>query len=774
MTEQRHHSSIPLAAWQRPLGLDYPNAAIAAHDHGPIIDDGVFHGLPIGGMGSGAIGRNFRGDWSRWHLEVGKHVHRSVWPNQWSVFWQTASQQAAQVLCTTQPDTDELSSWNWNYPVGAGNYHALFPRAWFDYQHPDWPLELVQEQFSPVLAGNLKETSFPVGVFTWRVTNRGSETVRLGLMLTWEHTRAVEAAGLSLQRQHSAWNDGNTSGVTLAQTSDQALSSHNGTWALAVQAPESASVSQWTCWDVAQDAAALWQDFASDGQLADYPTSRSVATDQRSATAIAVTLELAPGASAVIPFSLAWDFPIVEFADESRWYKRYTRFWGTNGDQAQALAVASLTNADAWREAIEAWQNPILADDQRPLWYKSALFNELYYLVDGGTLWVDRAVGEPEPAADDVGLFSYLECYDYPFYGTLDVSFYSSWSILALWPELERGEILAFSKTVNDADDTVVTIVATQVPAIRKAAGALPHDLGAPKEQPLLKTNAYDFQDINNWKDLNLKYILRIYRDVTLWNDQAMLEATWDTIPTALEYVHQFDSDGDGLLDHSGADQTYDTWAMSGAASYSASLLICALEAAIRLAQRMGDHAQADAWSEWLAAARQSFETKLWNGTYFRYHTADTDLREVIMADQLVGQWYAGAIGLPAVAPREMIRSALQTVYRFNVMQYANGALGAVNGMHPDGTVDTSSNQASEVWSGTTYAIAAMMLQEGLDLEGWQTAWGAYNATYNELGLWFRTPEAWGIERTFRASMYMRPQSIWAIEHALAVRAKNA
>jgi len=144
------------------------------------------------------------------------------------------------------------------------------------------------------------------------------------------------------------------------------------------------------------------------------------------------------------------------------------------------------------------------------------------------------------------------------------------------------------------------------------------------------------------------------------------------------------------------------------------------------------------------------------------------------MADQLVGQWYAGAIGLPAVAPREMIRSALQTVYRFNVMQYANGALGAVNGMHPDGTVDTSSNQASEVWSGTTYAIAAMMLQEGLDLEGWQTAWGAYNATYNELGLWFRTPEAWGIERTFRASMYMRPQSIWAIEHALAVRAKNA
>ncbi|MFW9834626.1 MAG: GH116 family glycosyl hydrolase, partial [Candidatus Thorarchaeota archaeon] len=31
----------------------------------------------------------------------------------------------------------------------------------------------------------------------------------------------------------------------------------------------------------------------------------------------------------------------------------------------------------------------------------------------------------------------------------------------------------------------------------------------------------------------------------------------------------------------------------------------------------------------------------------------------------------------------------------------------------------------------------------------------------------FRTPEAWTEETNFRASMYMRPLSIWSIEHAL-------
>ena len=53
----------------------------------------------------------------------------------------------------------------------------------------------------------------------------------------------------------------------------------------------------------------------------------------------------------------------------------------------------------AWRAAIEAWQAPILEDPDRPDWYKAALFNELYFLVDGGTFWEAGEVGGPEPDA---------------------------------------------------------------------------------------------------------------------------------------------------------------------------------------------------------------------------------------------------------------------------------------------------------------------------------------------------------------------------------------
>ena len=48
-------------------------------------------------------------------------------------------------------------------------------------------------------------------------------------------------------------------------------------------------------------------------------------------------------------------------------------------------------------------------DPGRPDWYAMALFNELYFLVDGGTFWEAGEVGGPQPAADDVGRFALLD-----------------------------------------------------------------------------------------------------------------------------------------------------------------------------------------------------------------------------------------------------------------------------------------------------------------------------------------------------------------------------
>jgi non-lysosomal glucosylceramidase len=47
-------------------------------------------------------------------------------------------------------------------------------------------------------------------------------------------------------------------------------------------------------------------------------------------------------------------------------------------------------------------------------------------------------------------------------------------------------------------------------------------------------------------------------------------------------------------------------------------------------------------------------------------------------------------------------------------MKVKGGKFGAMNGMHPNGTLDTTSMQSREIWTGVTYSIAAAMIQEGM------------------------------------------------------------
>lgn len=62
--------------------------------------------------------------------------------------------------------------------------------------------------------------------------------------------------------------------------------------------------------------------------------------------------------------------------------------------------------------------------------------------------------------------------------------------------------------------------------------------------------------------------------------------------------------------------------------------------------------------------------------------------------------------------PEEKVRSALKSVFDLNVLRFAGGQMGAVNGMRPEGVPDRSSVQSDEVWVGVVYGLAATMIHE--------------------------------------------------------------
>jgi non-lysosomal glucosylceramidase len=753
---------IPRQAWSHPLGVGCAEVGVPVERVNQI-DDGPWAGVPVGGLGAGSIGRTQRGDFARWHVRVGRHIFRPVPACQFSLFVGDADGRGeAHVLSTLRPESGP-TAWTWDVPEGAGTYRALFPRAWTVFDWPALEVEVAGSQLSPILPGNSRESSYPVGVFEWRLRNPTDRPLAVGLMFSWQ--ALAEDASPSQVASSRSWFDDDSTGVVLHNAGDVS-DDPAGEFAIAVARAEDSTTSVRRRFAV-DDGADLWADFGADGVLAD--ADEPPLNGGPTGAAVAIRVDLEPGGKTSVRFALAWDFPVMRFGAGTAWYRRYTRFYGRSGTNARNIAREGLRRHREWEDAIETWQAPLLSDPARPDWYTMALFNELYVLVDGGTAWEDGRVGGPQPA-DGEGDFALLECPDYPYYNTYDVLFYGSWALVLLWPELERRVMRTLARYVPLTDARRLAIVSTSEEVMRKRAGSVPHDAGGPGEDPWLQPNAYDYRDPNRWKDLNPKFVLQLWRDRVLLDDPEIVRAAWPAVKQALGYLLNFDRDGDGLPEHESIpDQTYDNWPMTGPSAYGGGLWLAALTAAVRMADEVGDPDEAARLSAILERGRQAYADLLWTGRYFRFDVEGPS-SESVMADQLCGIWYSDATGLAPYADDGKVARALDEIMSRNVAGFEGGNMGAVNGALPDGGTDQSSAHSLEVWPGVTYALAALLHHRGRTDDAWRAARGAVRVTY-ERGLWFRTPEAWDANGDFRATIYMRPLAIWAIEYALRQRA---
>ncbi|HEY1405841.1 MAG TPA: GH116 family glycosyl hydrolase, partial [Spirochaetota bacterium] len=200
---------------------------------------------------------------------------------------------------------------------------------------------------------------------------------------------------------------------------------------------------------------------------------------------------------------------------------------------------------------------------------------------------------------------------------------------------------------------------------------------------------------------------------------------------------------------------------------YCGSLFLAACEAASEIANAMDDPVLSELYDKWLAVGKKSFERKLWTGSYYRIDTDRESYR--IMSDQLCGQWYAKACGLPDIVPPIHARRSYQTIYSNNLKKFDKGRVGPVNVIYPNGKVDRRWEQTQEVWVGVAWSVAAGMLQEGLRREAEETGMSLYNTCWkNENAqLWFNSPEAYQEGgRGIRAPYYMRVNAVWALKHA--------
>ncbi|KAM6565447.1 hypothetical protein CsatA_024575 [Cannabis sativa] len=788
-------------------------------------------GVPLGGMGSGSISRGFRGEFRQFQIVPGLCEGSPVMANQFSIFISRdgGHKNYASVLAPGQHEgirkvgDQGISSWDWNLNGQHSTYHALFPRAWTIYDgEPDPELKISCRQISPFIPHNYKDSSLPTSVFVYTLVNTGKERAKVSLLFTW----ANSIGGVShLSGDHVnepfIGKDG-VSGVLLHHKT--AKGNPPVTFAVAACETQNVNVTVLPCFGLSEGsgttAKEMWSKMVKEGQFPQEnfnsgPCMPS-APGETLCAAVSASAWVEPHGKCTVAFSLAWSSPKIKFSKGSSYHRRYTKFYGTSELAAKELAHDALTNYKRWEEDIEKWQSPILNDVRLPEWYKFTLFNELYFLVAGGTVWIDssspanirnnqqqltnveagdcRAVNKHATTKscystaanfgletdrkeyscndydEDVGRFLYLEGVEYIMWCTYDVHFYASFALLELFPKIELSIQKDFAKAILSEDGRKVKFLAEGNWGIRKVRGAVPHDLGT--HDPWSEMNAYNIHDTSKWKDLNPKFVLQVYRDFSATGDMAFGVDVWPSVRAAMEYMEQFDRDNDGLIENDGfPDQTYDAWTVHGVSAYCGCLWLAALQAAAAMALQLGDKDFAEWCKTKYLKAKPVFESMLWNGSYFNYDSGSSNNSKSIQADQLAGQWYTASSGLPSLFDDFKIKSALQKIYDFNVMKVKGGRMGAVNGMHPNGKVDETCMQSREIWTGVTYGVAATMILAGMEEQAFATAEGIFTAGWSEdgYGYWFQTPEGWTIDGHFRSLIYMRPLSIWGMQWALSM-----
>ena len=790
----------PPASWSRPFGLGWEKPYTVRYASN--LDDGPWHGAPLGGFGAGCLGRSSRGDFNLWHLDGGEHWFGPIPDCQFALFEDNGQGPKAHALATA-PEAQEasskpLSSWQW-YPASTaekstGSYSARYPLSWFNYSNV-FKAQVECESFSPILPGNYRDTSLPLAVFRWRFKNPSRKPLKLSLMLSWRNTvgwftntdpsaavtfrddgspehNYLPAIGRT-QGQRNRWLDqSGLRGLLMEGETSSPVAEGQGQWCLAVP-EELPGVELMRCsrWNPSGDGKEIWASFSQDGSIPNSNNDRRSGADDPLAGAIALRFTLAPGAELELPVVISWDLPVTSFATGCRDLRRYTDFFGTDGSNAAAIAAEGLGQWPQWRQQIDQWQAPVLARHDLPEPLRMALFNELYDLASGGSLWTAASSADPQ------GRFGILECLDYAWYESLDVRLYGSFALLQLWPALDRAVLRSFARAIPAADPSprpigwYFTQGKGRVEAARKLAGATPHDLGAPNERPFDATNYTAYQDCNLWKDLASDFVLQVWRTYQLapdGKDLNFLADCWPAAVQALEYLKGFDLNNDGLPDNGGApDQTFDDWALQGVSAYCGALWIAALEAALAMGQTLSlelglDTAMAQRqFGQWLAQARSNFDRLLWNGEYYRIDAESGT--PVVMADQLCGDFYARLLGLPPVVSDSNALSSLKAVKEACFEGFEGGRLGVANGLRRDGTpLDPNGTHPLEVWTGINFGLAAYYRLMGDSPTALAICGAVVEQVYSG-GLQFRTPEAITASHTFRACHYLRAMAIWAL-----------
>lgn len=633
-------------------------------------------GMPLGPVGGGSIYLRGTGELYRWEIFNNMNSAAHI-PDQFFAI-------------RAKPADGEAVTRLLRYDDGKApgvkdiRFVGEFPIAYLDYIDPALPVKVSMVTFTPFIPANAKDSALPMIFFSFTVANDSSKSVNVSLVGTLQNAVGYDGKA---RYEGVSWDGygGNVNSLFPGGKNEYLVfmtgEGASGNMGLAMGGEGAAANAQWA------DAKSFLEGFSQTGSVgvaAEGPSEKGKTWN----AALASAFEISPGEKKEVGFALLWYFP-----GRLGVGNMYENWFGS------AIDLAMYLNEAGRLSQATILFHDTLFDTTLPYYVVERLSSQMSSPCTQLCMWLkDNSFFGFEGLHGDGSGCCPMNCNHVWNYEQ---------TLARLFPEIEKQmRVIDLEHQMEDN-------------------GAVHHRVEFPLKGRVTGPGAVC--------DGQASTISKTYREHLLSADNSFLERMWPKAKKAMEFMIGYwdGPDEDGVM-RGKQFNTYDTH-ISGPNTFTGTQYLAALRAAEEMAKEMGDEAAAKRYRSIFEKGSVWLSEHLFNGEYFVQEwpqkEPDYDYGLGCHADQLMGQWWANQSNLGYVLPRDQVKSALQSIFKydfipdFSAFEYTLGhrvfvwddGAGLICCTWPKGgKPDTVILYAEEVWTGIEYEVATLMIQEGL------------------------------------------------------------
>lgn len=594
-------------------------------------------------------------------------------------------------------------------------FEGEYPFAKYRFEEPALPVQVELEVFNPLIPMDLKNSAIPCAIYTVTARNTSSSPVKLDVLAAQRNALGYTggAYGMNLNK---VVRDGV---ATMLHMTKQSTAADMVLMTLASGASGVASF---------DSTASLHSTFSKNGACKGAAQAGPSAKDETLDGALSAPMELAPGETKSVTIALTWYFNNTKHGSGKRSKamegEPASGPWSHGGQQYATWWPNAMGVADYLKDHLDdliartrRYHDTLYASNL-PRWLLDRMSSPLAVLRSQTCWWAaDGYFGAWEGSRQNMGSCG----------GNCTHVWQYAQGHARLFPELGR-------------------IMRHQDFAQQKPNGLFPNRHGGGEAAA----------------DGFFGTILNTYREHLCSADDEWVKKKWPDVKRAMEFgMEEWDTNHDGYLQNR-QHNTLDG-KMWGCSSWIGSLYLSALEAAARIADIAGDAKTAAEYRSIRASGQKMQNERLWNGEYYIQEVGvqrEQDYLDGCHIDQLLGDWWAGQLGIEPSFPADRSRKAMESLFKYNYLADSHG-----HSLKPrqyyevdDGGIKMITwpknpqpipgmKYGDEVMTGFEYAAAATMMQNGLQDEGlilFKTIHNRYDGRLRTEGVTDLGVAAWG------------------------------